>query len=128
MGSSASAYFEIPKFFLFSEGGIYSGSLDSREFNYKVIPLRPKEGEKELDAYVWSGRLCIDKAENVVNKRFPLSKEGYEEMLRWLESECLSRPETSGYIGRQQQHARQLAEKYVDLEDCLNDKQGSRTI
>ena len=119
MGSSASEYFEIPKFFLFSEGGIYSGSLDSRDFNYKVIPLRPKEGERELDAFVWSGRQCIDKAEKVVEKRFPLSQEGYDEMLKWLEGECLARPETLGYISNQRKRAQELAEKYIDLEECL---------
>ncbi|MCM1578752.1 MAG: hypothetical protein NC078_08155 [Ruminococcus sp.] len=121
MGSSASKLFEIPKFFLFGEGGIYSGSLDSRGFNYKVIPRRPKEGEKELDAFVWSGRMCIDKAEDVLNKRFPLSREGYDQMLAWLEEKCLEMPETAGYIGEQRKRAARIAEKYVDMEDWEQD-------
>lgn len=120
MGSSASKHFEIPKYFLFSEGGIYSGSLDSRGFNYKVIPVRPKEEEHELKAYVWSGRQCIDKAENVTEKHFPLTEEGYREMLSWLESECLAMPETGSDIDRQRKRGQELAERYVDLEDCLN--------
>lgn len=119
MGSSASKLFEIPKFFLFSEGGIYSGSLDCREFNYKVIPHRPKEGEKELEAFVWRGRKCLDKADNSESRRFPLSAEGYEEMLGWLEGKCLEMPESLGFIGEQRRRAAELAEKYVDLEDCL---------
>lgn len=125
MGSSASKLFEIPKFFLFSEGGIYSGSLDCREFNYKVIPHRPKEGEKELEAFVWSGRKCLEKTENSESRRFPLSREGYDEMLGWLEGKCLECPETSGFIGRQRERAMDLAEKYVDLEDCLQQSAAS---
>lgn len=119
MGSSASKLFEIPKFFLFGEGGIFSGCLDSRDFNFKVIPHRPKEGEKELEAVVWSGRNCIDKTENKETKRFPLSQEGYDEMLRWLEEKCLANPESLGFIGQQRKRAMDLADKYVDLEDCL---------
>lgn len=119
MGSSASKLFEIPKFFLFGEGGIFSGSLDCRDFNYKVIPRRPKEGEKELEAIVWSGRNCIDKAENKESKLFELSEEGYNDMLRWLEEKCLEKPESLGFIGEQRKRAADLADKYVDLEDCL---------
>ena len=122
MGSSASQYFEIPKFFLFSEKGIFSGSCSERDFNYKVVPKCPKEGDKCLKAFIWSGRNCIDKSEDVTEKDFPFSEEGYNEMLSWLEASFLARPEAKTVIDSQKEYAKQLCEKYVDLEACLADK------
>lgn len=118
--SSASQYFEIPKFFLFSEKGIYSGSSESRDFNYKVVPKCPKEGDKILKAFVWSGKNCIDKTEDVTEKDFEFSQEGYNEMLKWLEDTFLARPETKTVIENQQQHMRDITEKYVSLEDFFD--------
>jgi hypothetical protein len=39
MGSSASKYFEIPKFFVFSKKGRFAGSAEERDFNYKKETL-----------------------------------------------------------------------------------------
>ena len=85
MGSSASKYFEIPKFFVFGEKGIFTGSAAEKDMNYKVVPNCPKEGDKTLRAYIWSGRNCIDKSDNVEMREFPLSEDGHAEMLKWLE-------------------------------------------
>ena len=82
MGSSASKYFEIPKFFLFSEKGIYSGSAEEKDFNYKVVPNAPKEGDKTLRCYTWHGRNCIDMTENVDMHEYPLTEEGYARYAR----------------------------------------------
>ncbi|MGN0642242.1 MAG: hypothetical protein ACI4JJ_03775 [Huintestinicola sp.] len=105
--SSASEYFELPKYFYFSEMGIYSGSRTDRDFNYKVVPVKPKEGEKCLKAFWWSGVKCIDKSEDVVERDFPFSEEGHREMLSWLEEVFLSRKE----VPFPYQAKRQLAEK-----------------
>ncbi|MGN0665533.1 MAG: hypothetical protein ACI4KF_03300 [Huintestinicola sp.] len=92
--SSASEYFELPKYFYFSEMGIYSGSRTDRDFNYKVVPVKPKEGDRMLKAYWWSGVNCIDKSDNVTERDFEFSPEGHGEMLKWLEEVYLSREET----------------------------------
>lgn len=115
--SSASQYFEIPKFFLFSEKGIYSGSLESRDFNYKVVPQCPKEGEKKLKAFVWHGRKCIDKAEDVQEMEFPFSQEGYDEMLAKLEEICLSSAEVPTSAEARSEYKRKICEEYISIED-----------
>ncbi|MCM1524691.1 MAG: hypothetical protein NC120_09570 [Ruminococcus sp.] len=117
MSSSASKYFEIPKFFVFGEKGIFSGSAAERDFNYKVVPNCPKEGEKSLRAYIWSGNKCIDKSEGVIMREFALSEDGHAEMLNWLESEYLSREETVPDYVKRQEFARKICDEYVSLED-----------
>lgn len=120
MGSSASKYFEIPKFFVFSEKGVFAGSASERDFNYKVVPNCPKEGEKSLNAYIWSGENCIDKSENVISRSFPLSEEGHAEMLVWLEEEYLKRDTVKLKYERQLEKAKKLCDKYVSYEDFIN--------
>lgn len=119
MGSSASVYFEIPKFFVFGEKGIFSGSASEKDFNYKVVPNCPKEGERTLRAYIWSGQLCIDKSENVQMREFPLSEEGHGEMLRWLEEEYLSREDTRPPYAVKMAQVKEICETYVSLEDYI---------
>ncbi len=124
--SSASKYFEIPKFFLFSEKGIYSGSSGERDFNYKVVPFCPKEGESLLKAFIWSGEKCIDCSENVTEKDFSLNEEGYKEMLSWLESEYLSREETLPVFRKRQERARQILDEYLSMEDFFERRNAPR--
>ncbi len=121
--SSASQYFEIPKYFLFSEKGIYSGSASEKDFNYKVVPVCPKEGDKCLKAFVWAGQMCVDKSENATVKEFAFSEDGYKEMLAWLESEYLSREDALSVPQQQQAFARKLCEDYVSLEDYFEKTQ-----
>lgn len=121
--SSASKYFEIPKYFVFGEKGIYSGSAAERDFNYKIVPVCPKEGERLLKAFIWSGENCIDKSENVTEKAFPLSEEGHGEMLRWLEEQYLSREEVLPEYRKRQEFAKKICEEYVSLEDFMEHSQ-----
>ena len=119
MGSSASKYFEIPKFFVFGEKGIFSGSAAERDLNYKIVPNCPKEGEKTLQAYIWSGNKSIDNSEGVEMREFALSEEGHAEMLEWLEGVYLSREETKPDYVKKQEFARKICSEYVSLEDYL---------
>lgn len=117
MGSSASELFEIPKFFVFSKKGRFAGSAEERDFNYKIVPVVPKEGDKTLECTVWSGRSCADKAVDAVKTVYPLSQEGYDEMLAYLEGEYNSRPEVPAFADAQAQRVRQIRDSYLDLED-----------
>ncbi|MBQ4486452.1 MAG: hypothetical protein II936_05555 [Oscillospiraceae bacterium] len=92
MRSSASEFIEIPKFFTFSVFGKFSGSASEKDMNYKVVPEKREDGNV-LNCYVWSGRNCIDKSENVQHTEYPLTQEGFDEMLAFLDNEYKSRPD-----------------------------------
>lgn len=90
--SSCSKVLEIPKFFLFSEGGIYSGGKYDKSFNYKIVPSK-----EDMTCYIWFGKNCIDKTENVESRVYPLSEEGHSEMVKWIEDSYLAAPYTEDY-------------------------------
>lgn len=122
--SSASEYFELPKYFLFSQKGIYSGSEETRDFNYKVIPDCPKEGERLLKAYIWAGRSCMEKSGDVTERDFPLSEEGYSDMKEWLEKEYLKRETVKTSYMLRRERAETLRREYVSLEDFEDKNRG----
>lgn len=128
MGSSASKYFEIPKFFVFGEKGIFTGSAAEKDFNYKVVPNCPKEGDKSLRAYIWAGEKCIDKSENVEMREFPLSEEGHAEMLAWLEEEYLKRDDAKPAYVKKMEEVKQICETYVSLEDYIDRGLGRKDL
>lgn len=128
MGSSASKYFEIPKFFVFGEKGIFTGSAAEKDFNYKVVPNCPKEGGKSLRAYIWAGEKCIDKSENVEMREFSLSEEGHAEMLAWLEEEYLKRDDAKPAYVKKMEEVKQICETYVSLEDYIDRGLGRKDL
>ena len=75
--TSASKVLDIPRYYYFSSGNDYSGSLG--DFTYKI-----KNGEN-LKAMTWHGRLCSDKAEIENEMEFERSESGFEAMIKWLE-------------------------------------------
>lgn len=111
--SSASKFIEIPKFFFFSEKGIYSGSRSDRDFNYKAVPICPKEGDKLLRASYWSGEKCLDLSSDVVTREFPLTEEGHSEMVKWLDECCLARPEVKLPYKLKQELAEEIHRKNI---------------
>ena len=116
MRSSASELFEIPKFFLFSEGGTFSGSAEEKDLNYKIVPHKVKDGESTLECSTWNGRLCIDKSDPVV-KTYPLDQEGYDRMLADLEEEYRSRDTVKTHYQIVRERAEYLAETCLGLDD-----------
>ena len=92
--SSYSKIMEIPKFFLFSEGGIYSGGKYDKSFNYKIVPSK---SDDNMTVYIWFGKNCIDKSENVESKVYPLTEEGHADAVRWIEETYLAAPLTDDY-------------------------------
>lgn len=76
--TSVSKIFEIPKFYYFDSGNDYSGSLG--DFAYKVCT-----GEK-LVCKTWHGRLCSEKAAIENQQEFDRTQEGFDAMIKWLES------------------------------------------
>ena len=90
--SSCSKIMEIPKLFLFTEGGIYSGGKYDKSFNYKVVPSK-----EDMTCYIWFGKYCLDKTEQSESRVFPLTPEGHAEMVKWIEDAYLAAPLTGDY-------------------------------
>ncbi|MGN1480552.1 hypothetical protein [Porcipelethomonas sp.] len=80
MGTSASEIFDLRNFYFYKSGNIFTGSL--KNFNYKIIPK-----DDELTVLVWHGLLCSDLADIEIEKKYPLTEEGFSEMIKWLEDE-----------------------------------------
>lgn len=78
--TSASKVLDIPRYYYFSSGNDYSGSLG--DFTYKI-----KNGEN-LKVMTWHGRLCSEKAEIENEMEFERSESGFEAMIKWLEEMC----------------------------------------
>lgn len=76
--TSVSQFFEIPKFYYFDSGNDYSGSRDN--FSYKIIT------SDNLKAMTWHGKLCSMKAEIENEQEFERSQDGFNDMIKWLES------------------------------------------
>ncbi len=75
--TSSSKLLDIPKYYYFSSGNDYSGSLG--DFSYKI-----KNGES-LKALTWHGKLCSEKAVIENEAEFEKSEAGFEAMIKWLE-------------------------------------------
>lgn len=78
MSTSASEIFDLRNFTYYKFGNIFSGSLNN--FNYKIIPK-----DEEITVIIWHGKLCSDLAKIEIEKKFPLTEEGFDQMIKWLE-------------------------------------------
>lgn len=70
--------FDVPGIYYFESKNIFSGSRG--DFNFRIVP---EEGE--LCVTIWHGFICSDKAEIEAENRFPVTVEGHQQMLAWLE-------------------------------------------
>ncbi len=69
--------FDIPRIYYFESKNPFTGSRGN--FNFKVVP------DGELKVTTWHGFLNSELAEIEHEASFPLTAEGHDEMLRWLE-------------------------------------------
>lgn len=72
--------FDLRNFYFYSCGNKFSGSLNG--FNYRIDPA-----DNALKVITWHGMLCSRKAEIESRSEFPLTEEGFEQMVQWLEAE-----------------------------------------
>ena len=79
----------LPTLHTFAMNNIFTGSCGS--FRFKIVPSVTMKG-KEVDfenssmkAEFWHGPFCYEKSEMEGERTFPLSTEGREELLSWLE-------------------------------------------
>ena len=81
----------IPTLHTFAMNNIFTGSCGL--FRFRAVPNVVMKTPKEVDfdastiyAEFWHGLFCYEKSEMEGNATFPLTDEGREEMLAWLES------------------------------------------
>ncbi len=81
----------LPTLHTFAMNNIFTGSCGL--FRFRAVPNVVMKTPKEVDfdastIYVefWHGLFCYEKSEMEGNATFPLTDEGREDMLAWLES------------------------------------------
>lgn len=95
----------IPEYEYFEMGGHYSGSKRGMNFDDFCFHIIPKE---EIKVDIWYDVRCFDLAEIVATKIFEQSRDGYHEMLDWIEEqfqlwlkEHKLRPSKLGYYSKE---------------------------
>ena len=81
----------IPTLHSFAMNNVFTGSCG--EFRFRIVPNVVKKTQKEVDmeassitAQYWHGPFCYEKSEMEATETFPMSQEGRESLLAWLES------------------------------------------
>lgn len=80
---------ELQKFHYFDEGNTYAGQK-TKDPDSGLLLRYLVEPDKEaalLRAYAWTGDLCFERAHDKLQKEVPLSEEGLEQALAWLEEQ-----------------------------------------
>ena len=80
----------IPTLHSFAMDNIFTGSCGM--FRFRAVPnvvmLTPKEvnmSESSITVEYWHGLFCYEKSEMEGKETFPMSEEGREAMIRWLQ-------------------------------------------
>ena len=81
----------IPTLHTFAMKNLFTGSYGQLRFRIKpdVVMATPKDvdfSQSSMFVEYWHGLYCYEKSEMEGSKTFPMSEEGREEMIRWLES------------------------------------------
>lgn len=81
----------IPTLHTFAMNNIFTGSLGNFRFRAapEIVMATPKEVDYEkstIHAEYWHGLYCYEKSTMEGEKIFPLSIQGREELIAWLES------------------------------------------
>ena len=81
----------IPTLHTFAMKNLFTGSYGLLRFRIKpnVVMATPKEVDFEQSSIFveyWHGLYCYEKSEMEGSESFPMSEEGRQNMIRWLES------------------------------------------
>lgn len=79
----------LPTLHTFENGNVFTGSYSALRF--KVTPVLTMKNQREVDnaqstlrAEYWHGLFCYEKSTIEGERSFPLTEEGKEALLRWL--------------------------------------------
>jgi hypothetical protein len=80
--------FYVPNLATFQNDNAYLGSFHGLRFRLKPSKRETEDGEERtIEALVWYGLLCLEKSEVVSETVFPMTDDGYAEMLVWLDEQ-----------------------------------------
>ena len=81
----------IPTLHTFAMGNTFTGSCGM--FRFKAVPNIVKKTQKEVDmenssitVQYWHGQFCYEKSTVEGEETFPMSDEGRENMIKWLQN------------------------------------------
>ena len=80
----------IPTLHTFAMENIFTGSCG--DFRFRIVPNVEKAGKEvvfensNMTAEFWHGPFCYEKSEKEGKEVFPLSDEGRQAMINWLEN------------------------------------------
>ena len=80
--------FFLPNMLTFTNGNVYMGSFLGLRFRIKPT-TEEVDGEKRdiFACLVWYGEYCLEESEVMSEATFPLTVEGREQVIDWLEQE-----------------------------------------
>lgn len=81
----------IPTLHTFAMKNLFTGSYGMLRFRIKpeVVMATPKEvdfDQSSIFVEYWHGLYCYEKSEMEGSQTFPMSEEGRQDLIRWLES------------------------------------------
>jgi hypothetical protein len=80
---------ELQKFHYFDEGNTYAGQKTKDPDRGALLRylVTPDKDAALIRAYCWTEDLCFDRAQNKQEKEYPLTEEGLDKAVEWLEGE-----------------------------------------
>lgn len=90
-------FFFLPNQLSFDNGNTYLGSFLGLRF--RVKPTTEGEGEEQrnvLACLCWYGEYCLEESEIAAEAAFPLTGEGREQVIDWLEEQYAAMPKPEG--------------------------------
>lgn len=79
--------FFLPNLLSFTNGNTYLGSFLGLRFRVK-----PVNDEDTLECLTWYGEYCLEDSEVAAEASFPLTAEGREQVIDWLEEQYALMP------------------------------------
>ncbi|MCD8368365.1 MAG: hypothetical protein LUC48_10155 [Clostridiales bacterium] len=80
--------FYLPNLHHFQNDNTFYGSFQGLRFRVKSEQVE-EAGEKRwtIATLCWYGDFCLEESDVVAEARFPMSEEGYDQVLDWLEGQ-----------------------------------------
>lgn len=84
--------FYLPNLHTFQNDNVFYGSFKELRFRVRSDKRELKEGGEEvwgMEILSWCGDDCLEESEILNEDWFPMTEEGYQQVLDWLELEYL---------------------------------------